>query len=66
MKISIARVYIGGGRRYFTLKAACRAEARQRIRDRYDSHGAPLSDYGKRLINRYARLLEREHRRITP
>jgi len=65
MKIKLDRVFIGGGRRHITLPAACRAEASARVRKAY---GGPMdrSAYGKRLINRYARLLEREHRRTTP
>lgn len=70
MKISIARVYHGGGRRWFTLAGACKAEAKARVKERcrvhpdyflYDS-----DSYVAKLIDRYARLLEREHRRTTP
>lgn len=70
MKIGIARIYYGGGRRYFTLKAACRAEAKARVKERFRLQQGYFLDegdeYPHRLINRYARLLEREHRRVTP
>lgn len=33
---SQAKVYKGGGRRYFTLRAACNAEARARLKERCD------------------------------
>lgn len=34
IRASAATVYHGGGRRWFTLKGACSAEAKQRIRER--------------------------------
>lgn len=34
MKIGIAKIYYGGGRRWLTLKAACNAEAKARIKER--------------------------------
>jgi hypothetical protein len=70
MKIGIARIYYGGGRRYFTLRAACRSEAKARVKERFRIRQGYFLDegdeYPHRLINRYARLLEREHRRNTP
>ena len=32
MKIGIARIYYGGGRRYLTLRGACQAEAKARVK----------------------------------
>ncbi|WP_157667772.1 hypothetical protein [Comamonas serinivorans] len=70
MKIGIARIYYGGGRRFFTLKAACRAEAKARIKARAIKRlGFFLDDgdeYPTAFIARVARLLERAHRRTTP
>jgi len=34
MKIGITKVYYGGGRRWLTLKAACNAEAKTRLKER--------------------------------
>ena len=68
MKISIARVYHGGGRRWFTLTAACKAESIARIKDKRAEQGYCHSEdeWPYRLIQRYARMLERWHRRMTP
>lgn len=70
MKIGLARIYYGGGRRYFTLKAACRAEAKARIKARAINRLGFFLDEGDEyptaLVDRVARLLEREHRRTTP
>lgn len=64
MKSGIARIYYGGGRRWFTLRAACHAHAKQVIRKRWlDDPGA---DWPTERIKRLARRLEREHRRKTP
>lgn len=66
MKIGIARIYYGGGRRWLTLKAACKAESKARAIQR---RGFFLDDgdkYPHAMVARYARLLEREHRRTTP
>lgn len=35
MKIGIARIYYGGGRRYLTLRGACQAEAKARVKAHY-------------------------------
>ena len=41
-----ATVYRGGGRRWFTKLAACRAEARARIRERCECEaGCPVTGY---------------------
>lgn len=70
MKVGIARIYYGGGRRWFTLKAACKAEAKALIKARaFKRQGFFLDDgdkYPHALVTRVARLLEREHRRNTP
>ena len=70
MRIGIARIYYGGGRRWFSLKAACRAEAKTLIKARaVKRQGFFLDDgdeYPVALINRVARILERQHRRTTP
>lgn len=46
MKVSTetATVYRGGGRRYFTLRAACEAEARTIIQRKYPSEAAEYED----------------------
>lgn len=49
-----ATVFRGGGRRYFTLKAACRAEARKKIRDWCRATG---DDVGSIDQERYARIV---------
>lgn len=71
MKIGIARIYYGGGRRYLTLRGACQAEAKARVKAHYRKRngGYFLDDgdeYPAALIARVARLLEQEHRRTTP
>ena len=67
MKIGIARIYYGGGRRWFTLRAACRAHARTVIENRRSSEGYDRGDnWPKERVERLARRLEREHRRNTP
>ena len=70
MMIGIARIYYGGGRRWLTLRAACKAESKARIKARaIQRRGFFLDDgdkYPHALVARYARLLEREHRRTTP
>lgn len=56
MKITqeTAIVFKGGGRRYFTLKAACHAAARKKIRDRWRESG---DDYREMDLERYARIV---------
>lgn len=70
MKIGIARIYHGGGRRWLTLKAACKAEAKALIKARAIKRKGFFLDEGDEyphaLVARVARLLERQHRRITP
>lgn len=68
MKVGIARVFYGGGRRWLTLRAACNAEAKARLKARARRKSGYFSqdDWNPRLVARYARLLEREHRRTTP
>jgi hypothetical protein len=44
MKIGISRIYYGGGRRWFTLRAACRAHAKSIIKTRWMSDGNGLGD----------------------
>lgn len=67
MKIAIARVFIGGGRRYFTLRAACHAHARQAIKRRLRLEDWESGDdWPAERISRLARRLEREHKRTTP
>lgn len=70
MKIAIARVFIGGGRRYLTLKGACKADAKARVKAHFKKRqGYFLDDgdeYPHALITRVARLLERQHKRMTP
>lgn len=68
MKISIARVFHGGGRRFLTLKAACNKEALSRVMGhmvKRDGYYEP-ENYNPALVARVARLMEREHKRITP
>jgi hypothetical protein len=71
MKIGIAKIYYGGGRRYFTLRAACLNEAKARVKAHFRRRngGYFLDDgdkYPGELIARVARLLERHHRTTTP
>lgn len=67
MKIGIARVYFGGGRRWFTLRAACRAHARDVIDARRAREGYDRNDpWPAERVDRLAKRLEREHRRTTP
>jgi hypothetical protein len=67
MKIGIARIYYGGGRRWFTLRAACRAHAKSIIKTRWMSDGNGLEDeWPTERVERLANRLEREHRRNTP
>lgn len=49
-----ATVFRGGGRRYFTLKAACYAAARKKICDRWRESG---DDYREMDLERYARIV---------
>ena len=61
-----AVAYRGGGRRWFTLRAACKAEAKVLVGNKYGCPGEDLPQYVDRLYrirNRYARLLERRARR---
>lgn len=62
-----ATIYRGGGRRWFTLRAACRAIARQRIYARFRASGDDLSevdpDILRAMITRRARLYERRYRK---
>ena len=41
MKIGIARIYYGGGRRYLTLRWACQAEAQARALQLFDRVSIP-------------------------
>jgi hypothetical protein len=69
MKQAIARVFIGGGRRYLTLRAACIAEARARVKAHLvRKHGHIDHDipWPHALQARVAQLLEHHHRRTTP
>lgn len=67
MKIGIARVYYGGGRRWFTLRAACWAHARAVIKKRLRSQDFDdIDEWPVERIERLAKRLEREHRRTTP
>lgn len=70
MKIGIARIYYGGGRRWFTLKAACKAEAKALIKARAIQRRGFFLDEGDEypaaLIARVARMLENQHQRNTP
>lgn len=67
MKIGIARIYYGGGRRWLTLRAACRAHARAVIEIRRRSEGYDRGEnWPAERVERLARRLEREHRRTTP
>lgn len=67
MKIGITKVYYGGGRRWFTLRAACRAHARTVINKRRSLEGYERGeDWPTERVERLARRLEREHRRTTP
>lgn len=71
MKIGIAKIYYGGGRRYFTLRAACLNEAKARVKAHFRRRNGGYfldegDEYPQALINRVARLLERAHRRTTP
>lgn len=61
-----ATIYRGGGRRWLTLRAACRAEARMRYRSRCRKMGDewnPLDDYYGPRIERLARWYLRAARR---
>lgn len=71
--IETAKVYRGGGRRYFTLKAAVKAEARKKINSRkltcecdYCDHdelpGCPREDLPCRL---HGERFEVAYRRLT-
>lgn len=71
MKIGTARVYYGGGRRYFTLRAACLNEAKAIVKAHYRKRngGYFLDDgdeYPGALIARVAQILERQHKKETP
>lgn len=67
MKIGITKVYYGGGRRWLTLKAACNAEAKARLKERARRrNGYRADDWNQRLVARFAQALERQHRRTTP
>lgn len=68
MKAGIARIYYGGGRRWFTLRAACHAHAKLVIRKRWlkEGYGEPGDEWPAERVKRLARRLEREHRRKTP
>jgi hypothetical protein len=65
--VETAVVYRGGGRRWLTLRAACRAIARQRIYSRYRASGDDLNEVDPddlaTDISRRARLYERRFRR---
>lgn len=72
IKSSVATVYHGGGKRYFTLKAACRAEARKKVQSTYLDRGWELDEiYGdpsgrnQTVIERLARLYYRQARRAA-
>lgn len=68
MKIGIARIYYGGGRRWFTLRAACNAEARTVINERRRRDGDDERNHERTAerVKRLALRLEREHQRNTP
>ncbi len=68
MKIGITKVYYGGGRRWLTLKAACNAEAKTRLKERAQRRNGyyRTDDWNQRLVARFAQALERQHRRTTP
>lgn len=66
MKIGIARIYYGGGRRWFTLRAACRAHARDVIDTRRAREGYRDEPRPTERVERLARRLESEHKRNTP
>lgn len=69
MKIGLAKVYYGGNRRWFTLDAACNAEARARLRAHFIRKKGEYvyeEDGNERLVKRVARLLKRDHKRGIP
>ena len=51
-----------------TLKAACNAEAKTRLKERARRRNGYYSndDWNPRLVARFAQALERQHRRTTP
>lgn len=62
IKIEIATVYRGGNRRFFTLRAACRAEAFEAVTRKYGRFDREdLSDYDWRSLRaeRLARWIYR-------
>jgi len=59
-----ATVYRGGGRRYLTLAAACRAEARAKVKQRLTGMGEEWDDdWCHPRIDRLARLYRAAFRR---
>ena len=69
MKISIAKMYHGGGRRWLTLHAACNAEAKALLKKHSQiKHGYYDSNehWNQRIVDRVARMLKNKHRRETP
>lgn len=72
IKSSIATVYHGGGKRYLTLKAACRSEARKKVRSTYLDRGWELQEIfgdpsgrNQTVIERLARRYYRHARRTA-
>lgn len=60
---STATVYHGGGRRYLTLKAACRAEARKKVHTVYRARGWDLAEIYADPSGRNQTVIERLARR---
>jgi hypothetical protein len=62
-----AVVFRGGKRRYFTLRAACMAEARMTIRKWLDDQGEPPAkeEWYRPRVKRLAGLYMARHRRQT-
>jgi hypothetical protein len=64
-----ATVFVGNGRRYLTLEAACAAEARRTIREwcsiQGEDYGSLDSDWYHTRVRRLAGLYKARFRRLT-
>lgn len=60
-----ATVYRGGGRRWFTIAAACRAEARKKVKKRWNDAGLDVDDFDPDKYQETVARLSRLYRRAT-
>lgn len=67
IRCAVAQVYVGAGRRYLTLRAACRAEARRTVRLWLSAQGEERAeeDWYRPRVERLAGLYRARFLRLS-